>query len=72
MSLKRCEDCKHWLTPAQDEPCDSCRGSENRSFFEKAVQCIWRCPICSEQCGGIDGHKGGHQCKVHSRKIKVR
>lgn len=30
------------------------------------VPCHWKCPLCGRRCGGIEGHRGGHQCSVHS------
>ena len=28
-------------------------------------QCPFICPICGLRCGGIEGHKGKHQCAKH-------
>lgn len=36
-------------------------------FLKKVTRCTWKCPYCKCQCGGINGHIGGHRCKIHSR-----
>jgi len=35
-------------------------------------RCDWRCPVpgCGEQCAGVPGHAGEHQCPVHHRAVR--